>query len=224
MHCGMKRSLCLIFLAGFASLLIAPAHAQTNASQRRRANRERRTQAIINDTYTKKFEVTVGGSYLRFRPGPFLRHMNEIGWQVSGTRYFNPRLGLTADFHGYYGTPKVFPNPINTFPSGIREYVYQGGPTYRVYAKQKLAVSGRVLAGASTGVFDLRTNHFDPTLVGLYPVATVFAITPGITVDYNFDPQLAVRIAPEMLITRFGSQWQFNKGFSFGVVYRFGQQ
>jgi hypothetical protein len=70
----------------------------------------------------------------------------------------------------------------------------------------------------------LRTNHFDPTLVGLYPVATVFATTPGITVDYNFDPQLAVRITPEMVITRFGSEWQFNKGLSFGIVYRFGQQ
>lgn len=219
----MKRSICLIVLAAMASFFAVSADAQTNASQRRQANRQRRAQAAIKNTYSHKFEVTLGGGYLRFRPGPDLRHINEIGWNVAGTRYFNERLGLTADFHGYYGTAHPFPNQFGIFNTGIREYVYQGGPTYRIYAQQKFAVSAHVYAGASTGVFDAHTNHIPPEFVGIYPVATVFAGTAGVTADYNIDPALSIRVTPELLVTRFGSQSQFNRGVSFGIAYRFGQ-
>jgi hypothetical protein len=102
--------------------------------------------------------------------------------------------------------------------------VYQAGPTYRIYAKQKFAVSARVLAGASTGVFDAHTNHIPPQDVGVYPVATVFTTNAGIPLDYNIDPALAIRVTPEFQLTRFGGQSQFNKGISFGIVYRFGHQ
>jgi hypothetical protein len=207
-----------------ASFFNIGAIAQTNASQRRQANRQRRAQAAIQETYTHKFEVTLGGGYLRFRPGPQLRHINEIAWNVAGTRYFNERFGLTADFRGYYGTAHPFPNEFALFNNGIREYVYQAGPTYRIYAKQKFAVSARVLAGASTGVFDVSTNHIPPQNVGIYPVATVFAANIGAPLDYNIDPALAIRVTPEFEITHFGGQTQFNKGISFGIVYRFGHQ
>jgi hypothetical protein len=207
-----------------ASVFASGAEAQTNASQRRRANRQRRVQAAIQETYSHKFEVELGGGYLRFRPGPQLPHNNEIGWHVAGARYFNQRLGVAADFRGYYGTAFTYPNTFAVFKPAIREYVYQAGPTYRFYAQQRFAFSGHVLAGASTGVFDVGTNHIPPAFVGIYPVGTVFATTVGLTADFNIDPTLAIRVSPELLITTFGGDSQLNKGVTFGVIYRFGQQ
>ena len=218
-----KKSVVFAVLFTLAAISAVSAPSQTNASQRRRANRERRIQQQIQETYSHKFEVELGGGYLRFRPGPNLRHVDEGGWQGSATRYFNERLGIMGDFHGYYGTVGIPPNQFAIYNRGIHEYAYQAGPTYRFYARQKFAVSGHVLAGAATGVFDANTNGFAPELVGLYPVGTVFAATAGASLDYNIDPALALRLSPELLVTRFGGDTQYNRGFTLGIVYRFGR-
>lgn len=223
MHFGLKRFFCFVTLAALASIFALPSDAQTNASQRRRANRQRRAQAAIQETYNHRYEVLLGGAYLRFRPGSTLRHSNEIGFEASGTRYFSQRLGLTADIHGYYGRAYTYPNQFAIFSPSIHEYIYQVGPAYRFYAQQRFSVSAHVVAGAASGGFAAGTNHIPPRLIGIYPAATVFAASPGVSFDYNIDPALAVRVTPELQVTRFGGEWQFNRGVSFGILYRFGQ-
>ena len=75
------------------------------AQQRVNARRKLRVQQIIQDTYTHKYEVYGGGGYLRFHPGSTLQHMNEAAWNAGFTDYLAGKLGVTADFRGYYGTP-----------------------------------------------------------------------------------------------------------------------
>jgi hypothetical protein len=43
-------------------------------------------------------------------------------------------------------------------------------------------------------------------------------------VEYNFSPAIGFRVAPEYLMTNFGSTIQNNRGFTGGVVIRWGKQ
>ena len=85
-------------------------------------------QRVIQDTYSHKFEVYGGGGYTRFRPGTSLQHINESAWNGGFTDYLRPRLGITADLRGYYGTAFITPNPYNIFKPSISEYSFMAGP------------------------------------------------------------------------------------------------
>src|SRR5580700_5804340 len=68
------------------------------AQARVKARRKLRIQQIIQDTYSHKYELYLGGGYLRFRPGSSLQRINESAWDLGVTDYFAGKLGLTADF------------------------------------------------------------------------------------------------------------------------------
>src|SRR5580693_6481372 len=74
------------------------------AQARVRARRKLRVQQIIQDTYSHKYETYFGGGYLRFRPGSSLQKINESAWNVGVTDFIAGKIGVTADFRGYYGT------------------------------------------------------------------------------------------------------------------------
>ena len=82
------------------------------AQARIRARRAQRTQRVIEDTYSHKFEAYGGGGYTRFRPGSTLQHVNESAWNGGLTDYLWGRLGLTADLRGYYGTAFIPPKKV----------------------------------------------------------------------------------------------------------------
>ncbi len=194
--------------------------AQARVQTRRRI----RQQQIIEDTYSHKFEVYGGGGYVRFRPGPSIQHLNEEAWNVGVTEWIRPKLGITGDFRGYYGTANTIGNPYVVFRPAISEYTFLGGPQYRFIEGQHFGWSAQVLAGVGHGNFSTGTGGFTAQEVGLYPDGNVFNVSVGAVMDYNLSPTLAVRLMPNYLLSDYGSELQHNLGFTSAIVYRFGRR
>ena len=194
------------------------------AQERVKARRKLRVQQIIQDTYSHKYELYFGGGYLRFRPGSTLQHLNQSAWNVGITDYLAGKLGVTADFRGYYGTAFTYINEFQVFNPSISQYTFLAGPQLRLFTGQHWAWSGNALVGVGHGNFGTGTGGLPPTLIGLYPDGTVFNLSIGAPIDYNLGPTLAVRLTPNYLMTNYGSELQHNLGFNAGVVWRFGRQ
>ncbi|HEY0760512.1 MAG TPA: hypothetical protein VGD59_14775 [Acidisarcina sp.] len=195
-----------------------------DAQARVRNRRQQRIAAIVADTYNHRFEGYFGGGYLRFRPGSTLQHDTEADWNVGLTDYLGPKLGITVDARGYYGTAYTGNNEFSVHNPSISQYTFMAGPQYRIIKAPKLAASLQVLAGVGHGNFDTGTGGLPGSFIGLYPNATVFNASAGVALDYNLGPGLALRLTPGVLLSDFGSTLQENLGFNAGVVYRFGRK
>ena len=205
---------------------------------RLKARREQRRAQAIHDVYSHLYEIYVGAGYLRFFPGNGippqdgeprrgLQRMTEYNWNVGVTRYFNERLGVTIDGRGTYGSAYVGNNfKVNGgIPKpAISQYSAMLGPTYRFLLKPKYSISGRVLAGGEWGNFSGDVGPFTPADLGLWSDSASVAISASIPFEYNFSPEIGFRVAPEYLLTNFGSTIQNNRGFTGGVVVRWGKQ
>jgi hypothetical protein len=194
------------------------------AQARIAARRQARLQQTIRETYGSKFEAYFGGGYLRFKPGATKQKINEADWNIGVTDYVLPRLGITADVRGYYGTAYIGNNPNGIFLPAISQYSFLFGPQYRVYAKPKWAFSVQGLAGFGHGNFDTGTGGLPASYLGLYSNGTAFSASLSAPFDYNLSPGLAIRVAPTYLFTAYGSSTQNNLGFNAGVVYRWGKR
>ena len=212
-----------ILLAALAGMA-APVQAQTTRRRESSANRRARIQRTIEDTYSHRWEVAGGGGYLRWRSGPYLQKNNEVTFFTTGTYFLNPRLGIIGDVRGAYGNAKIG-NTIYNLPNPqISEYTFLGGPTYRVYAKQKEAISVYAEGGLALGKFGGGSKGIPDVNLGLWPSSNArAAFSVGANVDYNFFPNLAARVSPTYLGTTFGGTLQNNFGVNVGVVYRFGR-
>ena len=60
--------------------------------------------------------------------------------------------------------------------------------------------------------------------IRLYPDGSTYAASASIIGEYNLAPSVAFKLAPEYFITGFGSTVQASRGFTAGVVVRFGKQ
>ncbi len=196
------------------------------AQARIRARRRQRTQRVVEDTYSHKFEVYGGGGYTRFRPGGSLQHINESAWNGGFTDYLWGRTGITMDLRGYYGTAFIPPNPYNIFRPSINQYTFMAGPQYRFVRREHWAISAQALLGGSKGNFNASSSGVPiGTQIGLWSDGTNFSFALGVPVDYNLSPGLAVRLQPGYWFTTFGGTTQVkNLGFNAGIVYRFGRQ
>ena len=194
---------------------------------RRAQTKQRREAQAVTDTYTHRWEAYTGGSYMRFRPGPSLHNSGMGSWTLGFTRYFTPRLGITADARGYYGSNSLGPvngGGYNTYNASFSVFPFTIGPQYRFYGSPKFSVSAAVQAGIIYGYFDANTNGHAPENVGFYPASVVGAAVTSLNLDYNLSPGLAVRVAPHILFDHFGGNYDHNQGLLFGLVYRFGRQ
>jgi hypothetical protein len=225
------KNLSKIKLAAAALLAITvlvgagTAQAQTRRPRRESsANRKARIQRTIEDTYSHRWEVAGGGGYLRWRSGPFLQKNNEVTFFMNGTYFLNPKLGITGDIRGAYGNAKIGNTIFDLDNPQISEYTFMAGPTYRLYAKQKSAVSVYALGGSALGKFGGGSKGIPETDIGLWPSSNARgAFSVGANFDYNFFPNLAVRISPTYVGTTFGGTLQNSGGVNLGVVYRFGR-
>ena len=194
------------------------------AQERVNARRKVRMQQVIQDTYTHKYEVYGGGGYLRFTPGSSLQHLNEAAWNAGFTDYVRGKIGVTADFRGYYGTAFTYINQFQVFKPSISQYTFLVGPQARLVERLHWGVSANALIGVGHGNFSTNTGGLPGTLIGLYPDGTVFNLSISAPIDYNLGPTLAIRITPNYLMTNYGSAIQNNLGWNAGVVWRFGRQ
>jgi hypothetical protein len=193
-----------------------------------RLRREQRRAAAISDAYNHRYESYLTLGYLRFQPGPSLQRLTYYAWDTGLTRYYNERLGVNFDARGYVGIAYVGLNFTNDTRYKISQYDLMLGPTYRFYVQPKFAISGRVLAGWALGNFTGDTNGFGSICSGnsclLYPDGSTFAASASVIGDYNISPDFSLRLAPEYFFTGFGSSIQSSRGFTIGLVYRFGKQ
>jgi hypothetical protein len=197
---------------------------QVSVQARIRARREQRRAAAMHDVYSHRYEIFADMGYLRFQPGPSLQRLTYYAWDTGGTYYLNERLGITADGRGYYGTAYVGLNPTNVTRPAISQYDGMAGPTYRFYMQPKYSIAGRVVGGVAYGNFSADTNGFGTKVLGLYPDGYTYAANASVIAEYNFAPNIGLKLAPEFHTTGFGSSVQYGFGFTGGLVYRFGKQ
>lgn len=200
---------------------------QLSVQARIRLRREQRRATAIHDAYDHRFDTFVQMGYMRFQPGPDLQRLTYYAWNVGFTRYYSERLGVNLDARGNFGEAYV---GLNEFSQGaftrprISQYDVLLGPTYRFYMQPKYSIAGRAEAGWALGNFSGDTNGIPPTYLGLYPDGNTFAASVSVVGEYNISPSVALRLAPEYFFTGFGSTVQASRGFTTGVVYRFGKQ
>ncbi len=209
------------------------AQSSLSVQARIKARREQRRVQAIHDVYSHLYEVYVGAGYQRTKggegviSGKGLQKINEFSWDVGVTRYFNQKLGVTLDGRGNYGSVYIGPNSVTnsslTKPA-ISQYSGMIGPTYRFILEPRYSVSGRVLAGVSYGNNSGDIGSFTPAELGLYPDGAAVAVSASVPFEYNVSPGVGVRLAPEYLLTNFGSKIQNGLGFTGGVVVRWGKQ
>jgi hypothetical protein len=204
------------------------AAAQLSVQERIRQRRIQRRSTAIHDAYDHRWETYMDMGYLRFRPGPSpMQRLTYYAWETGLTRFSTERLGFTAVGRGYFGTAYV---GLNQYSQGaftrpaISQYDILGGPVYRFYLQPKYSISGRVMAGWAHGNFSGDTNGITPPLLGLYPDGDTYAASAAIIGEYNLTPSVAFKLAPEYFFTGFGSSAQASRGFTIGMLYRFGKQ
>jgi len=120
----------------------------------------------------------------------------------------------------------------------INEYTFSGGPTYRIYMREKYAISAVGTAGLAIGNFNGGNKGVNSQTVGMWYSNNRPVFTAGVNLDYNFFPNLAFRVTPTFVGTTFqgttatgpfatgGSStggFQPNLGVNAGFVYRFGR-
>ncbi|MGD1106501.1 MAG: hypothetical protein ABR865_05610 [Terracidiphilus sp.] len=200
---------------------------QISVQERIRQRRAQRRSTAIHDAYDHRWESYMDMGYLRFTPGPSLQRLTYYAWETGLTRFSNERLGFTLDGRGNFGTAYVGLNPYSqgkfTRPA-ISQYDVIGGPVYRFYLQPKYSISGRAMAGWAHGNFSGDTNGIPPALLGLYPDANTFAASVSVIGELNIAPNIALKLAPEYFFTGFGSTVQASRGFTAGLVYRWGKQ
>jgi hypothetical protein len=227
-----------VLLALLAASGASAVEAQTTRRTRREsnANRKARIARTIEATYSHRYEVAGGGGYMRFRSGEYLQKNDEVAFFMTGTYFLNSKLGIVADVRGMYGNAKIGNSSPNYLPfkPQISEYPFLGGVAYRVYAKEKVAVTLTGEAGAALGKFDGDTKGLPSSALGLWETAVKPAFSVGANLDYNFYPNLAMRLTPTYVGTFYQlspldpapqphGSFQNNLGFNIGLVYRFGK-
>ena len=239
--CDVRKSVVRLVLMGLAVVVLAgafiPAKAQmkkskqeTHARRETNATRLARIQHTIEDTYSHRFELTGGGGYLRFRSGDYTKRNNEVSWAASVNYYLTPKLAVVGDARGSFGNAhqqQPLQYPQITRPQ-INEYMFMGGASYRLYAKEKLAYSVQAVAGTTWGIFSGGGKGLTGPQLGLWSDGVRPAFSLGLSADYNLYPNLALRFTPTYMATDFvgatGSTIQNNLGFNVGVLYRFGRR
>jgi hypothetical protein len=230
-----------VLLAAFMASGAVALQAQTTRRTRREssANRKARIERTIAETYSHRFEVAGGGGYLRFQSGSLLQRNNEVTFFMTTTYFLNPKIGIIGDIRGAYGKAKI-DNPVNStvpflnFNPQISEYPFMGGVAYRLYAKEKFAVTATAEGGAAIGKFDGGAKGLTSADIGVWQSLTKPVFSLGANFDYNFYPHLAFRVTPTYVGTFFKldptdtlhgppGSIQNNFGFNAGIVYRFGK-
>ncbi len=184
----------------------------------------------LNDVrYDNKYDIYGGVGSAHFNAGPSLLSGGNLGgFDIQGTRWLTPRLGATVNLRGYYGTNGAFVNPFGVKGPFVMEHLGLAGVSYRAKQNIHAALDVHALFGADYGTFTLGLGKqpLDPSLpvtpaqVGFFNNGFSFATALGGSIDLNRSPQIAFRISPDYLYTRFGGVTQNEFALSVGILYR----
>jgi hypothetical protein len=173
-------------------------------------------------TSAQPIEIFGGYAVVRMKPENESNRATLNGWNTSITGYVTYRMGITADFAGYYGTA----NPVVTVnanslatttvgPISVRQHSFMAGPQFRIIHKKKFQTSFKAVFGGARGHGAASTYNA--------PDETSFAALFGSNFDVNVSRAVALRFSPGLYVTQFGSgQTQKNLRFSMGLVFRLG--
>jgi len=234
--CDVRKSVVRLFAVGIAASFLAGGMATAKAQRKQQvrhprretnASRQARIERTIEQTYAHRYEIFGGGGFERFRPGEFLKKDNQISWAANTTYYFSSKFGIVGSAQGSFGHAETYTNTTFTTyvpKAQINEYYFMAGPSYRFYAKEKLALSAQGQAGVGWGIFAGGSKGIPPVDLGIWPEEARTAFSLGVSADYNLYPNLALRITPAYIGTTFGGKVQNNVGFNAGILYRFGHR
>jgi len=166
------------------------------------------------------YEVFGGYSVTKMRPDNGANTATMNGWNSSFTAYPWSRIGLTADFAGYYGTATgtytaTDGSTLSALNTDIRQYSFMAGPQVRLLNSRRIQTSFHALFGAAYGYVPGTTSNLIDQ--------TTFASLVGSNVDVKVSKRIAMRFSPGLYLTQFGDgQTQKNLRFSVGPVFQFG--
>ena len=207
----------------------SPGLAQSRRPSRREsnANRKRRVERTVAETYGHKWEAGGGGGFTRFRSGENQQRDNQVSFWASTLYALNPKLGVLGEVRGSYGkakvtTPLPSDNNLNYNPR-ISEYSFTAGPNYRFVRREKFAASVFATGGLGLGKFDGDSKGLTAADIGVWTGTYAASFSAGVNLDLNLYPNLALRLTPSYLGTTYGGTLQNNKGVDAGIVYRFGK-
>ena len=188
-----------------------------------------RNLTLADVRYDNKYDIYGGIGYQHVNTGPSLIEGAQLGgFDIQGTRWLTSRLGVTASGRGYYGTIGVHVNPYGVKGPFIMEHYGLGGVSYRVKSGHPASLTVHGLFGGAYGDFNSAlgtlpppgSGPVPPAALGLFNNGATFAMALGGSIDLNRSPQLAFRISPDYVYTRFGGYTQNELGISVGIVYR----
>ncbi len=181
-------------------------------------------------TYTEKYEVYGGLSYMNLQAGQTLpKLMNMGGGEAMGTWWVTPKLGPVVDVRFGAGTTAVFPELQAVQPKGptrvlVTQTIGMVGAQYRGPRNQTAALQLHALVGVSHGSFDWDVASQYIPVSGLYSNRTKPVAALGGSIDLNRSDRFAIRLQPDLLLEHFGSDTREFFSISAGVVYRFGKR
>ncbi len=208
-----------MWTCGIAVAALASGAAQGRAQFR---SGENKLAAAPPVTYANRYELFGGINYQNDQAGQNLpKRVNLAGVEALGTYWVTGKLGVALDLRGEAGTTAVFPN---TDPSKPVVVLYTGmaGVQYRGPKGQRAAINYHAYGGVSHGDFT-ETARQDVN-IGLYTNRTKPMFAAGASVDFNRTKNVAVRVSPDIIVERFGTETREFFAISAGLIYRFGSR
>jgi hypothetical protein len=184
--------------------------------------------AVTPVTYDNRYEIYGGINLMTFQAGQDLpKRMNLGGGELLGTWWLTSHLGVGGEWRGEWGTTPVKPNPYFNGRALVSMQMGMGGAQWRGPKNQYAALNYHAYAGMASGTFDNSTGNIPAVYlpqVGLYSNKTAFVSAVGGSVDINKSKNWAIRISPDLMIERFGTETREFFAISGGVVYRIGKR
>jgi hypothetical protein len=192
--------------------------------------------------YDNRYEVYGGLLFMNGQAGQNLAKRYDMGGgEVMGTYWLgshfgipNNRLGIAADYRLGAGTSPVLPQAAEFGLNRILIYqnILSGGVQYRSIKNRYAAIDFHALAGASHGTFDTAITGYpkntsqqpNTAFVGVYNNSTTPWGAVGGSIDFNYSPRVAVRLAPDLTFEHFGTETREFVSVTMGLVYRLGKR
>ena len=231
------KTLSLAAFALLAALAAVPAFAQvappqptpdtTPAQTVPHVSANARIEPSRVPTYDNKFEIYGGLNLMNGQAGQNLpKRYNMGGAEGMFTYWLTDHLGIAADYRWGGGTTPLFPNPYYSRVL-VTQNIYSGGVQWRGPKNRYAAIDYHALAGVARGTFDHAILNFpggspiSATGLGLYPNGSTPWGAVGGSIDFNYKPNIAIRISPDMTFEHFGTETREFFAISAGVIYRF---